>query len=92
MHEYTRGATLIPVQEHPLTGRCAPLTLGHEISGVVDEVGAGVDGIQVGDKVAIQPILAEGSCYACRQNRPNCCDKQGFYGLSMSPAMLGRVS
>ncbi|SMQ50439.1 unnamed protein product [Zymoseptoria tritici ST99CH_3D7] len=41
VHEYTRGATLIPEEQHTLTGRCAPLTIGHEISGVVDEIGPG---------------------------------------------------
>ncbi|PIA80072.1 (R,R)-butanediol dehydrogenase [Cercospora beticola] len=82
VHEYSRGATLIPESEHALTGRSVPLTLGHEISGVVDEVGAGVSHVQAGDRVAIQPIISDGTCYACQLDRPNCCAQQGFYGLS----------
>ena len=84
VHEYARGATLIPTKAHPLTAQQAPVTLGHEISGVIDAVGPGVDGRSVGDRVAIQPILSDGDCHACEQGRPNCCLRQGFYGLSAS--------
>ncbi|KAH6716399.1 chaperonin 10-like protein [Leptodontidium sp. MPI-SDFR-AT-0119] len=82
VHEYARGATLIPQEAHALTNRSIPITLGHEISGVVDGVGQGVKDIQVGDHVAILPIISDDTCYACRQGHPNCCDKQGLYGLS----------
>lgn len=84
VHEYTRGATLIPTQAHPLTAQTLPVTLGHEISGTIDAVGPGVQSCSVGDRVAIQPILSDGDCDACEQGRPNCCLHQGFYGLSAS--------
>lgn len=84
VHEYARGATMIPQEAHALTNRSIPITLGHEISGVVDGVGQGVHDIQVGDHVAILPIISDNTCYACRQGHPNCCDKQGLYGLSGS--------
>jgi threonine dehydrogenase-like Zn-dependent dehydrogenase len=84
VHEYTRGATLIPTDVHPLTAQTLPVTLGHEISGVIDAVGPGVESRSVGDRVAIQPILSDGDCDACEQGRPNCCLRQGFYGLSAS--------
>jgi threonine dehydrogenase-like Zn-dependent dehydrogenase len=77
-----RGATLIPRCAHVLTGRHVPLTLGHEVSGVVEYAGSRVRSLRTGDHVAIQPILSDATCYACKQNRPNCCEKQGFYGLS----------
>src|SRR4051812_31623350 len=35
-----------------------PLTLGHEVAGVVVEVGAGVDGVDVGARVGINPLSA----------------------------------
>ena len=89
VHEYTRGATLIPTDIHPLTAQTVPVTLGHEISGVIDDVGPGVKNRRVGDRVAVQPILSDGSCHACEQGRPNCCLRQGFYGLSAS-IILGR--
>ncbi|KAH7400244.1 chaperonin 10-like protein, partial [Cadophora sp. MPI-SDFR-AT-0126] len=84
VHEYARGAMVTPQEAHPLTNRSIPITLGHEISGVVDRVGQGVNDIKVGDHVAILPILSDDTCYACRQGQPNCCDKQGLYGLSGS--------
>ncbi|KAK5734508.1 hypothetical protein LTR17_008868 [Elasticomyces elasticus] len=91
VHEYTRGATLIPQTAHVLTGRAAPLTLGHEISGVVDRVGNDVTRLRVGDHVAILPILSDDTCYACRQNKPNCCAKQGFYGLSTDGGLAEHI-
>jgi len=84
VHEYTRGATLIPKDAHPLTGQTLPVTLGHEISGIIDAVGPGVRDRSAGDRVAIFPILADGDCHACEQGRPNCCLRQSFYGLSAS--------
>lgn len=45
LHEYYAGPIFIPNgQKHPLTGRELPLTLGHEFSGTVAEVGSGVQG------------------------------------------------
>lgn len=43
-----------------------PLVLGHESSGEVTEVGEGVNGLAVGDKVAIQPAFACGECRYCK--------------------------
>lgn len=58
LHEYNAGPIFIPKDEaSPLTGRQAPLTMGHEFSGVIEEVGSGVDGLKVGDKVTINPLI-----------------------------------
>ena len=84
LHEYLGGANLIPSasRPHPITKETFPLTLGHEFSGVVDEVGQGVDSIRKGDKVCIQPIIYDGDCRSCIQGLVNCCDNNGFVGLS----------
>jgi threonine dehydrogenase-like Zn-dependent dehydrogenase len=58
------------------------VTLGHEFSGVIEEVGAGVEGIEVGERVVVQPIIYDGTCGACTEGFINCCDKNGFVGLS----------
>lgn len=60
LHEYNAGPIFIPTEDNPLTGEKAPLTMGHEFSGVVEEVGDDVDGINVGDKVAINPLITGG--------------------------------
>ncbi|MFJ4252541.1 2,3-butanediol dehydrogenase [Microbacterium sp. NPDC090003] len=67
---------------HPLTGSTLPQILGHEFSGTVVELGAGVDGISVGDRVAVWPIYYCGDCAACRRGMYNACQKIGFHGLS----------
>ena len=49
-------------------GRCGPFVpktafaLGHEFSGIVAALGSGVAGFNVGDAVAVDPLLACGSC------------------------------
>jgi len=84
LHEYLGGANLIPSpgHPHPLTGETLPLTLGHEFSGVVEEVGDGVHHVKKGDKVCVQPTIYDGDCRACQRGLMNCCDKNGFVGLS----------
>ena len=61
LHEYNAGPVTIPANEPDrLTGEQAPLTLGHEFSGVVEEVGSAVNGLTTGDKVAINPLIISG--------------------------------
>lgn len=67
---------------HPLTGSLPPQILGHEFSGTVEALGDGVDGIAVGDRVAVWPIYACGECAACRRGKPNVCTRIGFHGLT----------
>ena len=82
LHEYLGGAKIMPTTPHPITNEKLPLTLGHEFSGVVEEVGEGVYDIEVGARVTIQPIIYDGTCGACLEGFINCCDKNGFVGLS----------
>lgn len=82
LHEYIGGAKIMPTTPHPITGEKLPLTLGHEFSGVVEEVGEGVYDIKIGARVTIQPIIYDGTCGACLEGFINCCDKNGFVGLS----------
>src|SRR5699024_3269737 len=61
LHEYVAGPIIIPRDEKdPLTGVQAPLTMGHEFSGVIDEVGEDVNGFSAGDKVAVNPLIISG--------------------------------
>jgi L-iditol 2-dehydrogenase len=46
---------------------------GHEIAGIVTEVGEGVAGFAAGDRVALCPIIACGSCEFCRVGKRNRC-------------------
>jgi threonine dehydrogenase-like Zn-dependent dehydrogenase len=70
-----------------------PVTLGHEFSATVAEVGTEVRDIQPGDKVAVFPLLADFSCGSCLRGRPNCCANAGSIGFSGNcrfPTNLGR--
>lgn len=58
------------------------MTLGHEFSGTITEVGEGVTRLHVGDNVAIKPNLFDGGCAACLGGWVNCCDNLGFVGFS----------
>ena len=59
LHEYLDGPIFIPTEEHVYSGQKAPVTLGHEFSGEIVEVGSNVTRVKVGDRVTIEPILAE---------------------------------
>ncbi|WP_121628998.1 2,3-butanediol dehydrogenase [Tropicibacter alexandrii] len=83
LHEYLAGPIFVPVDEvHPLSHDKAPITMGHEYCGTVSELGEGVTGLAVGDRVAIEPIFACGDCPACLEGKYNLCDSLGFVGLS----------
>jgi len=82
LHEYLGGPNLMPTTPHPITGEKVPLILGHEFSGVVEEIGQGVDDMKVGDRVVVQPIIYDGTCGACKEGLINCCYSGGFVGLS----------
>jgi L-idonate 5-dehydrogenase len=57
-----------------------PLCLGHEVSGTVDEVGAGVTRVKKGDRVAINPNQPCRICRTCMAGKGNLCLKMNFYG------------
>src|SRR5699024_6986192 len=44
-----------------LTGEIAPLTMGHEFAGVIEEVGENVHEYKIGDRVVINPTLTYGN-------------------------------
>ncbi|APC49633.1 butanediol dehydrogenase [Virgibacillus halodenitrificans] len=61
LHEYEEGPVFLPTEEKdPLTGEIAPITMGHEFAGVVEEVGAKVTNVKVGDRVAVNPTITYG--------------------------------
>ena len=64
-----------------------PITQGHEVSGVIENVGALVKDFNIGDKVTIQPQEVCGTCYPCTHDQYHCCDNLkvlGFQTIGMA--------
>ena len=59
-----------------------PLVPGHEYVGTIAELGPGVSGWKVGDRVAVDPNLECGSCRSCRKGWAHLCETLGAYGVS----------
>lgn len=64
-----------------------PLTLGHEGAGVVDKLGDGVDGVEVGGSYVVYGPWGCGRCRACAQGRENYCTRAAELGIA--PPGLG---
>ena len=58
-----------------------PLVLGHEPGGVVVEVGPGVEGFAVGDRVALEPGVPCGHCEDCLKGHYNLCQHVKFMAI-----------
>jgi L-idonate 5-dehydrogenase len=60
-----------------------PMILGHEVSGHVAAIGAGVTGLAIGDLVAVSPSRPCATCRQCLKGLPNHCLNMRFYGSAM---------
>ena len=56
----------------------SPMTLGHESAGTVVQVGEGVEHLEVGDRVAIEPGATCRKCEFCKSGRYNLCESVVF--------------
>lgn len=60
-----------------------PMVLGHEVSGIVSAVGAGVKNFVSGQRIAISPSSPCGVCQYCQKGHQNHCLDMRFYGSAM---------
>jgi alcohol dehydrogenase, propanol-preferring len=65
------------------TKSACPVTLGHEISGVVDLVGAGVESVRQGQRVAVNSMIACDKCRSCLLGRSDLCLAPTILGLDV---------
>lgn len=65
--------------KHPFTRY--PVTQGHEVSGRIEAVGSGVEGLSVGQKVTIEPQVCCGHCYPCTHGKYNLCEDLKVMGF-----------
>lgn len=93
LHEYVAGPVFIPVEKpHPLTGIQGQCILGHEFSGEIVKLGAGVSGFAPGERVAADACQHCGTCYYCRSGLYNLCEQLAFTGLMNDGAFAELVN
>ena len=68
-----------------------PRVMGHELSGLVEEVDAGT-GLAAGDSVYVMPYLSCGACIACRHGKTNCCVDIRVLGVHRDGAFTEYIS
>jgi len=59
-----------------------PLILGHEYAGEIVEVGENVEGLSVGDRVAVETHIPCGKCYQCSIGNRHNCQKMDVVGIT----------
>ena len=70
-----------------------PLTQGHEFSGTVVEFGGSYDGpIELGERVAVEPLIPCGKCFPCRRGRYNCCTRLAVLGAHVPGALTELIA
>lgn len=59
-----------------------PVVLGHEFSGVVEQVGSGVSSVAVGDHVTVDPNIYCGKCRYCKMGKKQMCESLSAIGVN----------
>jgi D-arabinose 1-dehydrogenase-like Zn-dependent alcohol dehydrogenase len=80
------GSDLHIVRGETLTA-FAPITLGHEAAGVIAELGPGVQGFRVGDRVAVNCVQSCGFCINCQRGRDSICLNRKLLGIHLDGAL-----
>lgn len=76
--------------EHPYSH--FPNRQGHEFSGIVEAFGQDPPGrLRVGERVAVEPLRACGTCFPCRRGRANCCVRIEVLGAQVPGALVDRI-
>jgi 2-desacetyl-2-hydroxyethyl bacteriochlorophyllide A dehydrogenase len=69
-----------------------PRILGHELAGIVEQVGPNEAGLREGDQVSVIPYMHCGTCIACRNGNTNCCTEMKVLGVHIDGGMRERIS
>jgi (R,R)-butanediol dehydrogenase/meso-butanediol dehydrogenase/diacetyl reductase len=92
LHEVYDGPLTTRTTPHPLTGIQNPVILGHELSGEVIEIGAGIEDLEIGDRVAVEPVETCGKCMYCTSGQYNHCGLLAFHGYNRGSGGLAQFS
>ncbi|MBV8461047.1 MAG: zinc-dependent alcohol dehydrogenase family protein [Candidatus Eremiobacteraeota bacterium] len=69
-----------------------PNVLGHEIAGTITSVGQGVTDFREGDRVAVDPNIADHECPPCKRGEVNLCEHLVAIGVSRAGGMAPKVA
>ncbi len=61
-----------------------PLVMGHELSGIVVDIGIGVNHLKIGDRVVLDPVFSCGKCATCCNGHANVCGNVKCFGVQMN--------
>lgn len=91
LHEYLDGPIFIPPSghPHPVSGEAAPVTMGHEMSGTVAALGEGVDDLQVGQSVVVEPYIIDPKFSTDPKDNYHITENMNFIGLGGGGGGLG---
>jgi propanol-preferring alcohol dehydrogenase len=68
-----------------------PVTPGHEVVGIIDEVGDSVHGVSIGDLVLVYPWIGCGQCSTCEKGDTNLCESPKSLGVFQNGGYAERV-
>ncbi|HMK97199.1 MAG TPA: alcohol dehydrogenase catalytic domain-containing protein [Acidimicrobiales bacterium] len=68
-----------------------PYYPGHEVVGLVLEIGDNAKGIVAGDRVTVEPTLICGHCKQCRNGHENLCENLQFFGCGFREGGMADV-
>jgi (R,R)-butanediol dehydrogenase/meso-butanediol dehydrogenase/diacetyl reductase len=92
LEDYQFGAVIPREKPHPVSGRMAPLILGHECSGRVAALGSGVRGLAIGQRVAVEPVRVCKTCPWCRRGEYAACENFVTLGQMDDGGMADRFN
>jgi len=86
------GPLVVSDRPNPVTGVSIPVTLGHEFAGRVIETDGSRADIVVGDRVAVDCAIKDGTCWYCRHGNYDLCDNLAIIGFEAHGGMAERVA
>lgn len=91
-----RAAGICGSEVHAYAGeskrRTPPLIMGHEFTGEITEVGKKGEGVHIGDRVVVDPIIRCETCEQCVIGRSNICKNMRLLGLHRPGAFAEYVA
>ena len=92
-HEFDSGPHMFPIDHvHPVSGHVGPMIPGHELTGVVEDVGADVEGFEPGALVVSGAGISCGTCFWCKRAMTNLCLRYTTLGLNRNGALAEFVA